>query len=67
MLEVKWKALLIATAFGGTGGFNPCYVGSKMERKVKVLLSKYIRRFNPCYVGSKMESVVWLRCMAHLQ
>jgi len=31
MLEVKWKAIGGVTSDGLDAGFNPCYVGSKME------------------------------------
>ena len=35
--------------------FNPCYVGSKMERLWNSFVQMRVRCFNPCYVGSKME------------
>ena len=31
MLEVKWKVIYFIDLDGGGVGFNPCYVGSKME------------------------------------
>jgi len=36
MLEVKWKADCEERADDMVEGFNPCYVGSKMERKKRV-------------------------------
>ena len=41
---------------GKEASFNPCYVGSKMERTGTTLFFIIKRCFNPCYVGSKMES-----------
>ena len=32
MLEVKWKGSAVVSVDVGGEGFNPCYVGSKMER-----------------------------------
>ena len=32
MLEVKWKVVVLTVIFNLVRSFNPCYVGSKMER-----------------------------------
>ena len=56
MLEVKWKELLNYNRLYAYPGFNPCYVGSKMESNGYCHLNFFQRGFNPCYVGSKMES-----------
>jgi len=37
MLEVKWKVLKNLGGEVMTAGFNPCYVGSKMESSLKEL------------------------------
>ena len=55
MLEVKWKVYNDLLAGNSSGCFNPCYVGSKMERAMSKQQSIIAKRFNPCYVGSKME------------
>jgi len=57
MLEVKWKAQSVPFELMANECFNPCYVGSKMERIfVLSLFLSFQECFNPCYVGSKMES-----------
>ena len=56
MLEVKWKAVAVLLTLVPLKGFNPCYVGSKMERGTVLALAAQEASFNPCYVGSKMES-----------
>ena len=56
MLEVKWKDTPPTSPYPCGQGFNPCYVGSKMERTPEYISLKNQVRFNPCYVGSKMES-----------
>ena len=55
MLEVKWKAVIQDGHHLFTNSFNPCYVGSKMERIYDARSLSSPNCFNPCYVGSKME------------
>jgi len=57
MLEVKWKVVYLELIYKSMRGFNPCYVGSKMERMLCAFSMKKRICFNPCYVGSKMERV----------
>ena len=58
MLEVKWKVKIMRLLLAIEFRFNPCYVGSKMERKNPIAHICTIGCFNPCYVGSKMESIM---------
>ena len=55
MLEVKWKEYPKEVTRQRYKSFNPCYVGSKMERRLKTVTESLETGFNPCYVGSKME------------
>ena len=56
MLEVKWKDLEVTHQTADDLRFNPCYVGSKIERKELNQGNTLQYGFNPCYVGSKIES-----------